>query len=79
MTDDFHLSLSELFKEIKVDFVEENESVMGTLDGRFTLGSMSTNLKLAKARFRLVDIDPRVNRPSQVPMTDSLCLFAELE
>ena len=35
-----------------VDFEEEIESVMGTRDGWFTLGSMSTYLKLAKARFR---------------------------
>ena len=57
----------------------ENESVMCTRDGRFTFRSMSTHLKLAKACFRRDDIDPRVNRPSQVPMTDSLGLFAELE
>ena len=35
-----------------VDFEEEIESVMGTRDGWFTLGSISTYLKLAKARFR---------------------------
>ena len=52
--------------------MEENESVMGTCDQRFTLGSMLTNLKLVKARFKLVDIDPCVNRPSRVPLTASL-------
>ena len=74
VTDDFHLSLSELYKGIKVDFVEENGSVMGTLGGRFALWSVSTSLKLAKACFRLVDIGPRVGRPSRVPVTDSLYL-----
>ena len=49
---DFHPALWDLSKEIQVDFVEENESVMGTCDGWFTLGSMSTYLKLAKVRFR---------------------------
>ena len=46
MTYDFHPALSEFVHNIKIDFVEENECVMGTRDERFTLESMSTRLKL---------------------------------
>ena len=39
-------------------------------------GSMSTQLKLIKACFKWVDIKPCVNRPSRVPMTDSLFYYS---
>ena len=72
VTNDFHLSLWGLLNKIKVDFMEENESVMVIRDEWFTLGSILTHLKLAKARFRWVNIDPCVNHSSRAPMTDSL-------
>ena len=60
-------------------FEEENESVMVTCDEWLTLGSMSTHLKLAKARFRWVDIDPRVSHSSRVSITDSLYIILVLK
>ena len=55
-----------------VDVEEEIQHVMGTHDGWLTLGSMSTHLKLATARLRSVDIDPREIHPSGAPTTYSL-------